>query len=138
MRRFLKHTTVVFLLGFYGYPLIEILWRGHTHWSMAITGGTCFLTVYGFCNLSKNTTVAEKCVIGAALITGIELLSGVAVNGLMGLKVWDYSKMPFNLFGQICLTYYFLWALLMLPVSFLSKAVKKSLSQNIRPVFIRQ
>lgn len=130
LKIYFKHSLITFLLGFYGYPLIEILWRGYSHFSMAITGGICFFTVYCFCNLSKTSTVIEKCMIGALLITGIELLSGVAVNGFLKLNVWDYSNVPFNLFGQICLPYYFLWTLLMLPVSVLSVSLKNALSQN--------
>ena len=30
---------MVFLLGGAGYCLIEVLWRGFTHWSMALAGG---------------------------------------------------------------------------------------------------
>ena len=130
MKKYFKQLSIVFLLGFYAYPLIEILWRGHTHWSMAFAGGFCFSLVYCFFSFSQNTTLLEKCLIGAALITGIELIAGVFVNGIMGLHVWDYSNQPFNLFGQICLLYYFLWALLMLPANFLSKFIKNALSPD--------
>ena len=32
----------IFLIGGALYNLIEILWRGYTHWSMFIVGGLCF------------------------------------------------------------------------------------------------
>lgn len=129
---YLKHLAIVFLLGFYLYPLIEILWRGRTHISMAFCGGICFAVVYLFFNLTENATLAEKCMIGALLVTGIELITGVFVNGVMGLNVWDYSDMPFNLFGQICPTYYVLWALLMLPANFLSRFISRALQTGAR------
>ncbi len=27
--------------------MVEILWRGYTHWTMTLTGGVCFLVLYG-------------------------------------------------------------------------------------------
>jgi uncharacterized membrane protein len=50
--------------------------------------------------------------LGAIIITGLEFLTGVLVNLWLGLSVWDYSYMPFNLLGQICLPYSILWLLL--------------------------
>ena len=37
---------LVFVLGGSAYGLMEILFRGHTHWTMVITGGACILTLY--------------------------------------------------------------------------------------------
>ena len=33
----------------------------------------------------------------------------------MGWNVWDYSDMPLNLYGQICLPFTGLWFLLCIP-----------------------
>ena len=33
----------------------------------------------------------------------------------MGLEIWDYSDLPYNLLGQVCLLYMNLWFLLSLP-----------------------
>ena len=32
-------TPAVFALGAAGYATLELLWRGRTHWTMALTGG---------------------------------------------------------------------------------------------------
>ena len=37
---------LVFVLGGTAYAMMEILFRGHTHWSMALTGGACVVTLY--------------------------------------------------------------------------------------------
>ena len=50
-----------------------------------------------------------RAVAGACLITGVELLFGLVVNRMLGLRVWDYSGLPGSLMGQICLPYFFLW-----------------------------
>ena len=34
-----KEKIVLFSIGAMGYGLIEILWRGYTHWSMLTAGG---------------------------------------------------------------------------------------------------
>jgi hypothetical protein len=46
----MKVTSIIkylflFLFGGASYNLIEILWRGHTHWTMFILGGLCFVLV---------------------------------------------------------------------------------------------
>ena len=33
----------VFSIGAAGYSLLEILWRGNTHWTMTLAGGICFM-----------------------------------------------------------------------------------------------
>ena len=38
-----------------------------------------------------------------------EFWTGVLVNRVMHLGVWDYSAAPFNLLGQICLPFTLLW-----------------------------
>ncbi|MDE6839119.1 MAG: putative ABC transporter permease, partial [Acutalibacter sp.] len=46
---------------------------------------------------------------------GVALAAGLIVNTGLGLRVWDYSKMPLNLMGQVCLPYSLLWFGLTLP-----------------------
>ena len=38
----------------------------------------------------------------ALLVTAVELAAGVILNIWLGLDIWDYSHLPFNLWGQIC------------------------------------
>ena len=35
-----------FLMGFFIYSLVEILARGYTHWTMALTGGFVLSVLY--------------------------------------------------------------------------------------------
>ena len=56
-----------------------------------------------------------QCLCGALLITALEFTVGVADNLVMGWNVWDYSDMPLNLYGQICLPFTGLWFLLCIP-----------------------
>lgn len=97
---------IIFLLGGALYVCIELLWRGHSHISMFFVGGLCFLLI-GLQNPRRS--VLRQMLRGTALITGLELLSGLLLNRLLGLHVWDYSHLPLNLCGQICLPFCLLW-----------------------------
>ena len=101
----------VFSIGAFGYGLIEILWRGYTHWSMLTAGG---LSLLGLCRIerSKKTNLFKKAFAGCALITGIELIFGIIFNIILKKRVWSYKEMPLNLGGQICARYSFFWLIL--------------------------
>ena len=43
------------------------------------------------------------------LVTATEFLSGCVLNIWLGLGIWDYSGMPFNLMGQVCLPFSLAW-----------------------------
>ena len=55
-------------------------------------------------------------VIGAIGITILEFLTGCVVNRWLGWGVCDYSNLPGNFLGQICLRYALLWLLLAGPL----------------------
>ena len=109
----LKITTKYLFLGVIGsivYMSLEILWRGYTHWTMGILGGICFICI-GLINelLSWETPLALQMLIGSTIITILEFITGCIVNLWLGWKVWDYSNLPLNLLGQICLPFSILW-----------------------------
>lgn len=110
---------IIFLFGGLSYGLLEIIWRQHTHWSMIITGGVCFLIMYRIFSEHPDMNYMYKGIIGSLIITSIELLCGCIVNLWLKLDVWDYSRFHFNLLGQVCLLYSVLWGLLSIPVSVL-------------------
>lgn len=47
-----------------------------------------------------------------AICTAFEYCIGLLYEKVFGIKLWDYSKKPFNLKGRICLKNSLLWALL--------------------------
>ena len=61
------------------------------------------------CGVLENRNIASRCLAGAGIITGVELVMGLLLNRLMGFNIWDYSNVPLNLLGQVCLPYSFLW-----------------------------
>ena len=96
------------------YIALELLWRGHSHWTMFILGGICFVAL-GLINevLPWDMPLWKQSLIGACIITALEFVTGCVVNLWLGLGVWDYSHMKGNILGQICPQFFLLW----LPVS---------------------
>lgn len=45
----------------------------------------------------------------AALVTAVELGAGLVLNVWLGLGIWDYSGLRWNLFGQICPQFFLVW-----------------------------
>jgi len=50
----------------------------------------------------------------AALVTAVELVSGLFLNLWLGLDIWDYTDLPGNFLGQICPQYSAVWWVLCL------------------------
>ena len=112
LKAILKH-AVLALCGGCVYFLIEMAWRGHSHWTMAVLGGVCFVLI-GDINefIPWNMPLVLQGAIGSGTVTLLELVSGIILNLWLGLGIWDYSNMPFNFLGQICLPFSLLWVAL--------------------------
>lgn len=123
----LKEQLTVFATGAAGYPVIELIWRQSTHWSMALAGGTCLLLLYNLYGKFTKLSLGMKCVLGSGVITAVEFVAGLVVNCWQNWNVWDYSCFKFHFMGQICWVYSVLWGLLCLPVSGLCKIMRKRL-----------
>lgn len=107
-----QQAKYIFLLaaGGFMYSIIEILYRGYTHWTMFILGGVCFICL-GLINelIPWRTPLWKQMLIGMIIITCLEFITGCIVNLWLGWGTWDYSNMPGNIFGQICPEFTFLW-----------------------------
>ena len=106
----------VYFLGGALYGLIELLWRGKTHWSMVLTGGAVLLILMKVNKSFYASPLILRCLIGSALITAVELTVGCIVNLRWQLAVWDYSSMSLDFLGQICPLYSCLWFFLCIPI----------------------
>ena len=114
---------IVFLTGAAGYSTIEYLFRGYTHWSMALTGGACLLTFYYYLEENKEAPILAKAVVGASIITVFEFFVGLLVNVWYQWDVWDYSRQPGNIMGQICPKYSFAWFMICVIVLIISSSL---------------
>lgn len=112
MKAILK-AIILMAVGGMLYALFEIGFRGYTHWTMIIVGGLCFYLI-GLINevISWKMKIWKQCLIGSLVVTTVEFVSGCIINLWLGWGVWDYSDMPFNILGQVCLPFSALWVLL--------------------------
>lgn len=102
----------IFLLGGAVYICCELIYRGHSHWSMFIMGGLCLLAVGGLnekCLFPNWCGLLPQALLGAGIITVLEFICGLIVNVWLKWGIWDYSNVPFNIMGQVCLPFYFIW-----------------------------
>ena len=88
---------------------IEILWRGHTQWSMGVLGGLCFVFIGLLDEWFEHPPLLLQMAQGAAIVTALELITGIIVNIHLGWDVWDYSDMPGNIMGQVCPQFSVAW-----------------------------
>lgn len=125
---------LLFLIGGGVYVLLELLFRGRSHWSMALLGGVCFLSI-GAINeyIPWSLGLLWQMILGAGIITALELFTGLLVNVRLGWHVWDYSNMPLNLWGQICLPYSLLWTVVSLAAILLDDWLRWKLFGEEKP-----
>lgn len=100
---------LIFILGGTAYGMLEILFRGHTHWTMALTGGACVLTIYTLQEWLLSMPLVLGALAGAMIITVYEFCVGYIVNIKLGWQVWDYSSLTGNIMGQICPVFTAAW-----------------------------
>ncbi|MEG1651271.1 MAG: hypothetical protein RR287_05620 [Oscillospiraceae bacterium] len=108
--------SCVYFIGAFGYSCLELLWRGYTHWTMAVTGGACFTIIHFVEKHLGHKKFWIKCAVGAACITAIEFLVGCIVNRILKWGVWSYADRPGNLLGQICPLFAVIWFVLCVPL----------------------
>ncbi len=119
----MKKYFMSFAVGAIGYGLAEVIFRGYTHWSMALAGGTV-LVLFTLINQSRNIPIIIRCLLGMVIITSIEFGIGMLVNVAAGWNVWDYSDKPFNVMGQICPQFSAVWFLVSIPAFWLSSFIE--------------
>lgn len=107
------------LLWFFGgtlYFLIEVAWKtatGHPErisWTMLVLAVVLCVPVEraGY-NLPWSCPLWLQALACSALVTVTEFVAGLVLNVWLGLCVWDYTNLPFNLLGQICPQYAVAW-----------------------------
>lgn len=132
----LSKKLILFLIGGISYYLIEILWRGYSHLSMFILGGTCFVII-GLINefYDWELLLPQQMLYATIIITLLEFAFGVILNIKLGLNIWDYSNLRFNILGQISLEYMFLWFWLSFPAILLDDWLRYRLFNEERPYY---
>lgn len=123
----LREYLTLYSIGSVGYWTLENLWRGFSHWSMAITGGVCYILLYHMNRSCLDESLVKRCIKGSLIITAAEFTVGYIVNLIFKMNVWDYSNLPFNVLGQICPLFTILWFLLCFPILGVANFTRKKL-----------
>lgn len=114
-----------FVFGSTLYGLIELACRNRTHWTMIIVGGIAFYGISLISSLLSGKSLFLKCALGSVFVTTLEFVTGIIVNINFNLNVWDYSNIPFNILGQICPSFIFLWFVICIPANVLINSIKE-------------
>ncbi len=126
----IKEYIVVFASGGIIYSLIEVIFRGFTHWTMTLTGGAALLIIYIMNIKIKARSLILRCFAGCAIITALEFAVGCIVNRGLNMQVWDYSDEKYNVLGQICPLFSIMWFLLCVPATLLSFSFRRRFDEN--------
>ncbi len=109
---FLKYFTV-FAVGAMAYGLIEIAARGFTHITMGFLGGISMIVISILNDMRrKGLPLITELIIITIFITVCEFIAGIILNVNLHLNIWDYSQIPMNIMGQICVPFMFIWLIL--------------------------
>ena len=113
---------MLFFLGGVGYVLLELLYRGRSHYSMFLAGGLCFLLLGKLEEVRPRLPGWARPLAGAGIITMVELGTGLLFN--RDYSVWDYRAVPGNFCGQICPRFTLLWIPLAASAGWLYRRLK--------------
>ncbi len=91
---------------------------------MGICGGV-ILMILDYINerFSWDMDLILQGITGSCAITLFELIIGILFISFDLPKMWDYSGIPFNFLGVICLPYSLLWIIISIAGIFLSDAI---------------
>lgn len=79
---------ILFVIGGLSYFTIELLWRGYSHWTMAVVGGFCFVLIGGLNEyLPWEMKIWKQAIIGSIMVTSVEFIAGVILNLYLKLEI---------------------------------------------------
>ena len=133
IRKIIEYIAI-FIVGAITYMLLEICWRGYTHWTMGILGGIVIILV-GLINevTRKDLPLIIQAPMASIIITLLEYWAGYILNIQLGMNIWDY--LPFNVDGQVCLYYSLLWMILGIVASIADDLIRWFVFKEEAPKF---
>lgn len=124
----------LFWFGGSFYITLEVIYRGYSHWSMGLLAGLIFIIV-GLLNeiWDWETSIILQVLVGTAIATIGEFLTGCIVNIWLGWNIWDYSNMPGNILGQICPLFTIIWIPIILLAIILDDVIRWKFFDEEKP-----
>lgn len=135
MKVFVFKWVTIFMTGGMIYYFMEIITRGYSHYSMIVCGGFATLLCGGLNQVFNEMSILAQMILSSVIISELEFVTGYVVNIILRYDVWDYSNLPFNLMGQICVQYSMLWMFLSVFIIFVDDYIRCRLFGEERPVY---
>ena len=115
----MKKLLKIIAVGTFGavcYGCIEVIKRGFSHISMGLLAAVSMIVIHELNgeHRSGRMMLIYALIISMLFITSGELLTGEILNRHLGMKIWNYQRLPLNFDGQICLRYSLAWLMLSL------------------------
>ena len=109
---FLKY-IILFLVGYCVYIAIEVTFRNYSFPLMGIVGAVSFILIDRINEVMPwDTDLIIQSIIGSLIVTAFELVVGEGLKIFNQPPMWDYSSLPLNFDGVICLPFSLIWILL--------------------------
>lgn len=111
--------------GFCAFITIEVLFRGYSYPVSGVMGGFAVIMLDGINDeMSWDLDLVLQALIGGILITLMEASVGIIMLCVPWIpRMWDYSDIPFNIAGIICLPFSIAWVFLSVLAIFLADAI---------------
>ncbi len=142
----LPYLIATFLLySFFGF-LLEVVYARLIHCPKK--DRKCFLflplcPVYGFGALAIlslpswiHANPLLLILFGGLAATAVEYLTALFYEFSLGVKFWDYSHLPGNLSGRVCLTFTFFWGVLALALVYWIHPLFQGFLYRLTPQFL--
>lgn len=115
---------ILFLVGYCVYIAIEVTFRNYSFPLMGIVGAISFILIDRINEVMPwDTDLIVQSIIGSLIVTIFELIVGEGLKFFNQPPMWDYSSLPLNFDGVICLQFSLVWILLSVIAIFLADAI---------------
>lgn len=101
------------------YFFIEVVWKtSHSRpemisWTMLLLAIVLAVPLEQFeGELPWDMPLMAQSTICGLSITVVEFMAGIVISVWLGMGVWDYSAMPWNIMGQVCPQFLVMWVAL--------------------------
>ena len=120
----LNKIVFLFLFGFMAYITIEVIYRGYSYPLMGLCGGIAIVLLDQINNkISWDVDILLQGICGSLIITFFEFAIGLlSLNNILPV-MWDYSTVPLNYKGIICLPFSLIWILLSILAILIADAI---------------
>lgn len=129
MNKKLHKNIILFTVGFCLYITMEVLFRGYSFPLMGVCAGLVIVLLDKINDyISWDIDILVQCTLGMLMVTIMELIIGTIFLDTNLLPVmWDYSNLPLNFRGIICIPFMALWMIL----SFIAILVADSINYYV-------